>query len=272
MAERLKLPIAADIRLAIDPAAFSRAAGLEGELDDWQRAVLDATESRVLLNCGRQSGKSTVAAMLAARTAIFEAGSLVLCVSPSLRQSSELFRRVLAFYHGLGGALPGRPQVNAESASRLELTNGSRVVSLPGSERTTRGFSRANLIILDEASRIEDGLISSLRPMQAVETRGERRFVAMSTPHGRRGFFFERWRSGDPGWLKIEVTAERCPRIAPEFLAEQERELGSLLYRQEYLCEFVDSSETLFSTAIVERAFDARIEPMFGGGFSRAAA
>jgi hypothetical protein len=118
--------------------------------------------------------------------------------------------------------------VRAESALRLELANGSRIVSLPGSEKTVRGYSRANLIVLDEASRIEDALIAGLRPMQAV-AKGCR-FIAMSTPFGRRGFFFERWQSPDPGWLKIEVPAASCPRIPAEFLAEQERELGPLLY------------------------------------------
>ena len=72
-----------------------------------------------------------------------------------MRQSSELFRRVPGFYHGLT-ALPSRPAVKLESALRLELENKSRVVSLPGSERTTRGFSRASLIVLDEAARIGD--------------------------------------------------------------------------------------------------------------------
>ena len=57
------------------------------------------------------------------------------------------------FYHGLA-ALPSRPEVKAGECLRLELANGSRVVSLPGSERTTRGYSKAALIILDEAARI----------------------------------------------------------------------------------------------------------------------
>jgi Terminase large subunit, T4likevirus-type, N-terminal len=249
--------LAGDLRLALDPDAFAAAAGLEGELDPWQRAVLDALESKMLLNCSRQSGKSTTAALLAVRTAVFEPGSLVLCVSPSLRQSGELFRKALGFYH----ALPGKPQVKAESALRLELTNGSRIVSLPGSERTTRGFSRAKLIVLDEASRIADELISSLRPMQTTARGG--RFIGMSTPWGRRGWFHDAWHADDPGWLKVEVPAEDCPRIPAEFLAEQERELGPLLFRQEYRCEFVDSAETLFSSELVEAAFDPAVRPLF---------
>jgi Terminase large subunit, T4likevirus-type, N-terminal len=255
--------MAGDLRLALDPDAFARAAGLEGELDEWQRAVLDADEAKLLLCCSRQTGKSTVAALLAARTAVLEPRSLVLCVSPSMRQSSELFRKVRDFYGGLS-TLPSRPAVRLESALRLELANGSRVVSLPGSERTTRGYSRASLIVLDEAARIGDELITSLAPMQATSLVGRRRFIAMSTPYGRRGWFFERWQSIDPGWYKTTIRADQCTRIPADLLAEQERELGPLLFRQEYQCEFMDAAETIFATALVERAFDPSITPLFG--------
>jgi Terminase large subunit, T4likevirus-type, N-terminal len=250
--------MAADLRLALDVDHFARSAGLEGPLDPWQRQVLEGDDRKILMNCSRQSGKSTTAGLLACRTAIYEPGSLILAVSPSLRQSGELFRKVLAFYH----AIPSKPRVHAESALRLELANGSRVISLPGSEKTTRGYSKAGLIILDEASRIEDALISSLRPMMAV-AKGAR-FVCMSTPWGRRGFFFERWQSADPGWLKVEIPAEKCPRIPAEFLREQERELGPLLYRQEYCCEFVDDAEALFASELVEAAIDPGVKPLFG--------
>jgi hypothetical protein len=258
--------MAADLRLALDLDHFARSAGLEGELDPWQLRVLDAAESKIILNCSRQAGKSTVPALLAVRHALYSPASLTLLVSPSQRQSGELFRKALANYH----TLPIKPAIKAESALRLELANGSRIVSLPGSEKTTRGYSKASLIVLDEASRIEDGLISSLRPMLAVAKGG--RFVVMSTPYGRRGFFFERWQSADAGWLKIEITGEECRRIPAEFLEEQRRELGPLVFDQEYLCRFVDSAETLFSSKLVEAAFSAAIKPLFDGGPGHVAA
>ena len=74
--------MAADLRLALDVDHFARCAGLEGPLDPWQRRVLEGDDRKILLNCSRQSGKSTVAGLLACRTAIYEPGSLVLCVSP----------------------------------------------------------------------------------------------------------------------------------------------------------------------------------------------
>ena len=118
--------LASDLAMALDPARLVEAAGLEP--DDWQMRALRSGSLRMLLNASRQSGKSTVSAALAVWTALYEPGSLVLLLSPSLRQSQELFRKCLDFYRAADQAEP--PE--AESALRLELANGSRIVSLPG--------------------------------------------------------------------------------------------------------------------------------------------
>lgn len=65
--------------------------------DPWQTEVLESTAKKILLNCSRQSGKSSVSAISSLHTAPFQPGSLVLMVSPSLRQSSELFKKFLSF-------------------------------------------------------------------------------------------------------------------------------------------------------------------------------
>src|ERR671932_1594223 len=88
--------LARDLALALDPALLVRQAGITP--DDWQARALRSPVSRMLLNCSRQSGKSTVSAALAVHTALYESGSLVLLLSPSLRQSQELFRKCLDFY------------------------------------------------------------------------------------------------------------------------------------------------------------------------------
>jgi hypothetical protein len=255
--------MAQDLRLALDLDHFAQSAGLEGSLDQWQRDVLDAPQSKVLMNCSRQSGKSTTAALLALRVALYEPGSLTLLVSPSQRQSGELFRRVMAFYH----ALPeGKAPLHAESALRLELKGGSRIISLPGSERTTRGYARAAAVILDEAARIDDQLIASLRPMQATSGAG-RKFVALSTPRGKAGWFYEQWlqAAADSTWLRVEIPASKCPRISEEFLAEQLRELGPQAFAEEYNCEFQDDQTQLFTTEVIERAFVSRVKALRWG-------
>ena len=63
--------------------------------DPWQIQVLEGDHHRLLLNCCRQAGKSTVVAVLALAEALFYPGALVLLLSRSLRQSTEFFRRRL---------------------------------------------------------------------------------------------------------------------------------------------------------------------------------
>jgi hypothetical protein len=85
----------------------------------------------------------------------------------------------------------------------------------------------------------------------------------MSTPFGARGFFWEEWTQGGPHWERISVPATECPRIPKKFLEEERAALGEWWFRQEYLCEFVDVSTSLFSRDTIMDAFDPGIEPLF---------
>lgn len=238
--------------LARDPVALMEAAGLRP--DPWQRDVLRSRSRRLLLNITRQGGKSTTTAVKALHRALFTRRSLVLLLSPSLRQSQELFAKVLSTYEDAGRPVP------AESASTqmLRLTNGSRIIALPGNEKTIRGFSGVDLLVIDEASRVDDALYYSVRPMLAVSG-GE--LMAMTTPFGKRGFFYQEWTEGGEDWTRVQVAADKCPRITADFLAEERRRLGELWYRQEYFCEFIDLMGSLFHFEDIEAAFTSDFEP-----------
>src|SRR5580704_10470228 len=94
MVPRMRSAVRDDLRWGLDPVAFAIDA-LRIVPDPWQEGVLRSSSRRLLLNCSRQAGKSTIASVLALHRALFHANSLVLLLSPSLRQSSELFRKVL---------------------------------------------------------------------------------------------------------------------------------------------------------------------------------
>jgi hypothetical protein len=246
--------IAADLAIALDPVQLSRHAGIEP--DPWQAALLRSRAPRILLNCSRQSGKSTSVATLALHTALYEPRSLVLILSPSQRQSGELFKKLAAMYGDLG-----RP-VLAESETALTLTlgNGSRVCALPGRDGTVRGFSGARLVIIDEAARVPDTLYLAIRPMLAVS---QGRLVLLSTPFGTRGFFHDTWMHGGDAWERYEVPATACPRITPAFLAEERRAMGEHWYRQEYLCAWVAAIDAVFNPEAIDRAFTNTVTPLF---------
>lgn len=245
--------IATDLALALDPVLFAQSIGFAP--DKWQADVLRSTAPRVLLNCHRQAGKSTIFAAIGVHTALYQPGSLVLLLSPALRQSGELFKKCLAIYKDAGRPVPAE----SETALTLTLDNGSRIVSLPGKEGTIRGYSGVRLLIVDEASRVPDDLYKSVRPMLAVSGG---RLIAGSTPWGKRGWWFTEWHS-DEAWDRYEVPATECPRISPEFLAEEQRTLGPYFYQQEYECTFSETTDTLFPFDLIMRAFDNDLEPFF---------
>jgi hypothetical protein len=241
-----------------DRVAFARSVGLEP--DPWQVRLLRSDAPRVLMNVSRQAGKSTAAAVVGLHRALYHAGSLVLVLAPAERQAKETFGKMASFYHALGHPIP------ADSYRKLglALANGSRIEALPGTEKTIRGFSGVDLLLVDEASRIEDVLYHAVRPMLA--TSGGR-LVLLSTPAGRRGVFFEEW-TGEAGdgsaWERYEVTAEECPRIPASFLEEERAALPAFIYDQEYCCAFVDLEDQLFGYDLVQSSITDEITPLFG--------
>jgi hypothetical protein len=240
-------------RFWADPARLMADAGLPP--DPWQAELLRSHARRMLLLCTRQAGKSTTAAALALQAALLEPGSLVLLLSPTQRQSGELFRdKVVRLYDALG-----RPvRAVRETALSMALANGSRLVSLPGDEETVRGYSGVGLLIIDEASRVPDDLYRAVRPMLAVSGGG---MVGLSTPFGQRGWFYEEW-TGPGDWQRVKVTADRCPRITAEFLAEERRSMGERWFRQEYECSFESTTDAVFAHEHIHGAVSADVQPI----------
>ena len=232
-----------ELARSIDPIAFCQSLGLDP--DPWQRDLLLSTEKQTILNCSRQSGKTEIVSVLALYTAMQHAGSLILCVSPSLRQSGEMLKKVVSHYHDIGRPLGA----TIDSALTLQLSNRSRIVSLPGTEKTIRGYS-ADLICVDEAARVPEELFIALRPMISV-TGG--RMILLSTPAGKRGTFFREWTEG-VGWKKIKVTADQVPRISRQFLEQERRALGERWFAQEYMCSFEENEAALLSYDVIQRA------------------
>jgi hypothetical protein len=142
----------------------------------------------------------------------------------------------------------------------MEFENGSRIVALPSKEETIRGFSGVALLIVDEAARVPDALYQSVRPMLAVSG-GE--IVLLSTPFGKRGFFHHEWEEGGRDWHRTKITADDCPRISKEWLDAERAAIGDWWFRQEYLCEFVESVDSVFLYDDIQRALDAEVQPLF---------
>lgn len=236
-----------DLLTAAVPSKWIESRGLL--LDPWQKQVADSRDPLNLILCSRQSGKTTLVAAMVAHVLQTVAKALVLVLAPSERQSQELLLKAKGFLSFTSVA----PLSLAKKT--LELRNGSRAFALPGSEETVRGFSAPDLIVVDEAGMAPDPLYYAVRPMLAtISERG--RIILLTTPKGMRGFFYEEWTSELPA-RRTKVTGYDCPRIPREFLEAEKERMPDWLFRQEYLCEFVDNDLQVFGTSLIDAAFAA---------------
>ena len=241
-----------DFAVSADVVEFARVY-LDLEFDDWQRRVVDSKARRIILNCSRQAGKSMLASILSLHIAYYTPGSLVLMVSKTQRQSSELFRVMMNFAEMID------PPTELEEDNRLSMTlkNKSRVVSLPAVPAHVRGFSAPNMIVVDEAARVPTAMYTALKPMLATTPKSL--LMLISTPNLKEGFYFDIWDknygSRKSEWECIKITASQCPRISKEYLKGERESLGKAVYEREFFCKFQDAEEALFNVELINDVF-----------------
>ena len=239
--------MADDLAYRLDPALWStEVLGLHP--DPWQASFLRSRSRRIILNCSRQSGKSTIAAALGLYESIYCRPSFGLVIAPSLDQSSEL---MLKFDELRGAVELPSSYLSTDTKLAIKFKNGNRFVCRPGSEKTARSFSAVSLLLEDEAARVVDPLYNSVRPMLAVSNG---RHILMSTPFGKVGHFFKIWNEQRDMWESYEIPVEMCPRISVEFIEEEK--LLNPWYEQEYHCSFLEDENSLFKYDDIVKATD----------------
>jgi hypothetical protein len=247
-----------DLLYALDPVTWAKEV-LGFKPDPWQQDLLRSRQSKIILNCSRQSGKSTTTAALGLHECIYRRPTVGLCVAPGIRQSGELMQKFDEFRGAV--ELPS-DYLDEDTKLSVKFNNKNRFLALPGSEKTVRGISAVTLLLEDEASRVLDELYKSVRPMLAVS---HGRHILMSTPFGKRGHFWEVWEKRRKGvapkgkWQWFLVSADDCPRIQKDFLEEEREELGELFFQQEYYNQFIDEETQLFTHDAIMKALSSDV-------------
>jgi hypothetical protein len=246
----------------------------------WQADILTSDHRRKTINGARQAGKSTIISTKPCHKARFFPGSLSLVLAATERQAVEDMEKIKAFM----AMDRDYPEIKRASDSLIELGNKSRIAVVPATETGARGYSSPDIIMLDEASRIEDPVYrSGIMPMLTDNEKCE--LVLISSPNGRSGFFFNSHQSAR--WERYEVRAPwkvvdldyRLVEGKPEAEYREERgregirayysprhrsfeeqqsnleEMGPMMYRQEYGCEFVEPEDQVFGYDEIEAAF-----------------
>ena len=203
----------------------------------------------------RQVGKSQTTAALALRTALVDPGKIVLLLSRSMRQSGKLFRdRLLPLWRALGHPLMARRPTQLA----VVFSNGSRIECLPASPDTVVGDT-VDLLVIDEAARVSDELYNDVLPMLMVRNGT---LVLLSTPKGKRGFFYHEWNDG-VDFERYRITCDQCPRVFTPAKIAQEKKRGSRYFNENFMCSFLDSVGQLLPQDEIDAMFSSEVTPLF---------
>lgn len=230
------MSITADFRAALDPAELFRQA-FGNAPHAWQSEYLRETRNAVNLK-GRQVGASQAAAALAIHSCRYWPNTNAVIVSPSLKQSTEITTKARVGLYALGIRLL------QDSSSMLRLANGSRILSLPGTAKSVRGWT-ARLLVLDEAAYIEPETFTAARAL--VATGG--RLVVQSTPADEVGAFYDLVTDTPANWASFSVRSDSVSSINDDFLASERKSMTPDEYAREYECAFGKAGASLFTMA-----------------------
>jgi len=279
--------VARDLIESLDPVEYIRRFD-ELEPYEWQIFILNrirAGDKRISIVGARQSGKSTIIAGVPAYVCKNEK-ALSLIYAPSKEQAEDDIMKVKEYINNDDSY----PNLQLDSLEHVKLPNGSFIKANAATAKTKRGKSKPRILLFDEAALIEDPLYKTVRPM--LTNNPNCILLLLSSPFGKRGFFYKT--QSARGWLKVMVKAPwdivdgKLVEAEPEkkfrarmlekgiygfysprhtdyaFMQEELGEQGERWFRQEYLCEFVETEDSAFAVEYIEAA--ARdYTPLFGG-------
>lgn len=201
-----------------------------------QRRMVDNRARFNVCRMGRRFGKTKLGIVLTAEDAA--RGYPVGWFAPSYRYIAEVWREAKSYL---------RPIIVAknEAEHRMELSTGGIVEfwSLDGDD-PARG-RRYKRIIVDEAAMAKnllDKWNKAIRPT-LTDYRGDAWFF--STPKGRNEFahLYTAAESRE-GWATFHAPSAANPHLHPDEIEAARLDLPDLVFRQEYLADFIDFEGT----------------------------
>lgn len=201
----------------------------------------------IVMNFSRQSGKTTMAEILLIETMVKKKCNCAY-ISPSFAQGKKVFREI--------AALLNQTKLIAKKNSTdltLELINGSYLQFFTAQSPTAiRGNTISGLLVIDEAAYLPettpDGQLLWSMVIQPITKAKKPKILFISTPNGKQGLFYDKYLEGlNSDTVKtVECNIYTDSTISKEEIEELKATTPPLAFKQEFLCEFLDSALTVF--------------------------
>lgn len=223
--------------------------------------LADKSRFRIAIKA-RQIGWSTVVAREAIEAAFV--GRTTVLGSASQRQSAELMRKVAAM---LPVAAFGTGVVaTKKNESELLLNTGGRIISIPSNPNTVVGFTGD--VVLDEFARTANAEEVWAALFPTISSNQRFSLSVVSTPRGMEGKFHSivsdaRTTGGEWSLHQCDIhqaIAGGCKHNVEQLRAACDDEQ---VFRQEFLCEFVDEAHALLPYELIQACVDDGLDYEF---------
>ena len=229
-------------------------------LQPWQKRYFKAflKERRMISLCARQVGKSFIAAFCAVYDCVVNKGDWTL-VSTGQRAADELFKKCILMAKFFEQMLKGTPLhfYFTNNASEIRFSNGASIVSCPNNPDGLRG--RSSSLLFDEMAFIEnaDDCFKACIPFLTSPYGATKKLQIISTPGACSGKFYELWEKSDYYHTKVTLLDAVNEGLKVDVDDIRKTVLDDDIFRQEYMCEFLDSNTALFSYELLRASISS---------------
>lgn len=191
---------------------------------------------------GRQNGKSTCMLSQSVYWAL-SSKSKIFYITLTYKLSKNFYKKII-------DRLP--PEVIKSSNSSdliIEFQNGSILQFLScESGDSLRGLN-CEYMIIDEAAFVNEDFFNYVLKQFLIVT--GKQLVLVSTPNGKKGFFFNYYLKGlnsqnNDKYKTFIWKSTDSPLISKDEMEEAKKSLPDNIFKQEYLCEFLDNATGVF--------------------------
>jgi hypothetical protein len=209
-----------------------------------QKAIIDGFADSVhkfgIVATGRQFGKSLLAQNMMLYWLLQNPNQKGAWITPVYNQARKVFLELTNASHQI---------ISKQNKAELtiEFINGSTLQFLSTDNyNNIRGFS-FNYVVIDEAAFVKQDAIE--QAVMPTLTAIGKKCLIISTPKSKNWFYeyFIRGNTSNNVYIAFKGISRDNPYVSKDFLIEQHKSLPRDIYYQEYLAEFTDAGNDVFT-------------------------
>jgi len=224
------------------------------QLSSKQKEVYEYVEkgiSHIMLNFSRQTGKSTLLGYIVTKWLFYNEGERIYLFAPTEDQAKEMYTKIVEiiyeypFFEKYCKTIGFEKGIHVYNDNFIEFKSAS-----PGAH--IRGKTATKEVLDESGDIIDEKYYGEILPMMAAKQYNkygeeiQKVIIEAGTPPIQKNHFYYTQQSKEI--VKVIQPWHECEHADEKFIMKQKSILPEIIFRREYLAEFVEEGATCFPT------------------------